>query len=35
MVGVLIVTRGMKLDAKLRWKVHVKTKREELGIKYR
>jgi len=22
-------------DAKLRWKVHVKTKREELGIKYR
>ena len=26
---------GMTLDAKLRWKVHVKTKREELGIKYR
>jgi hypothetical protein len=26
---------GMTLDAKLRWKVHVKRKREELGIKYR
>jgi hypothetical protein len=26
---------GMTLDAKLRWKVHVKTKREELRIKYR
>jgi len=26
---------GMTLDAKFRWKVHVKTKREELGIKYR
>jgi hypothetical protein len=26
---------GMTLDAKLRWKVHVKTKREEFGIKYR
>ena len=25
----------MTLDAKLRWKVHVKTKREELRIKYR
>jgi hypothetical protein len=25
---------GMTLDAKLHWKVHVKTKREELGIKY-
>jgi hypothetical protein len=24
---------GMTLDAKLRWKVHVKIKREELGIK--
>jgi len=26
---------GMTLDAKLRWKVHVKEKREELGLKYR
>jgi hypothetical protein len=26
---------GMKLDAKLLWKVHVKKKREELGLKYR
>jgi hypothetical protein len=26
---------GMTLDAKLRWKVHVKKKREELGLKYR
>jgi hypothetical protein len=26
---------GMTLDAKLRWKVHVKKKREELGIKYK
>lgn len=26
---------GMTLDAKLRWKVHVKKKREELGHKYR
>jgi hypothetical protein len=25
----------MTLDAKLRWKVHVKKKREELGLKYR
>jgi hypothetical protein len=25
---------GMTLDDKLRWKLHVKTKREELGIKY-
>jgi hypothetical protein len=25
----------MMLDAKLRWKVHVKKKREELGLKYR
>jgi hypothetical protein len=24
---------GMTLDAKLRWKVHVKKKREELGLK--
>jgi hypothetical protein len=26
---------GMTLDAKLRWKVHVKKKRRELGLKYR
>jgi hypothetical protein len=26
---------GMTLDAKLRWKVHVKKKREELGVKYK
>ena len=26
---------GMTLDAKLRWKVHVKKKREELDLKYR
>lgn len=26
---------GITLDAKLRWKAHVKKKREELGIKYR
>jgi hypothetical protein len=26
---------GMTLDTKLRWKVHVKKKREELGLKYR
>jgi uncharacterized membrane protein YkvA (DUF1232 family) len=26
---------GMTLDAKLRWKVHVKKKREEVGLKYR
>jgi hypothetical protein len=26
---------GMMLDAKLRWKVHVKRKREELGLKYK
>jgi hypothetical protein len=26
---------GMTLDTKLRWKVHVKEKREELGLKYR
>lgn len=26
---------GMTLDAKLRWKAHVKKKREELGIRYR
>jgi hypothetical protein len=26
---------GTTLDAKLRWKVHVKKKMEELGIKYR
>ena len=26
---------GMTLDAKLRWKMHVKKKREELGLKYR
>lgn len=26
---------GITLDAKLRWKVHVKKKREELGLKYR
>ena len=26
---------GMTLDARLRWKVHVKKKREELGLKYR
>lgn len=26
---------GMTLDARLRWKAHVKKKREELGIKYR
>jgi hypothetical protein len=26
---------GMTLDAKLRWKVHVKKQREELGLKYR
>jgi ABC-type cobalamin transport system permease subunit len=26
---------GMTLDAKLRWKVHVKKNREELGLKYR
>lgn len=25
---------GMTLDAKLRWKAHVKKKREELGLKY-
>jgi hypothetical protein len=25
----------MALDAKLRWKVHVKKKREELGLKYK
>ena len=25
----------MKLDAKLRWKVHVKKKREELGLNYK
>jgi len=27
--------RGMTLAAKLRWKVHVKKKREELGLKYK
>jgi hypothetical protein len=26
---------GMALDTKLRWKVHVKKKREELGLKYK
>jgi hypothetical protein len=26
---------GMMLDAKLCWKVHVKIKREELGLKYK
>jgi ABC-type cobalamin transport system permease subunit len=26
---------GMTLDAKLRWKVHVMKKREELGLKYK
>jgi hypothetical protein len=26
---------GMTLDAKLRWKVHVKEKREELAIRYK
>lgn len=26
---------GMTLDSKLRWKAHVKKKREELGLKYR
>jgi hypothetical protein len=26
---------GMTLDAKLRWKVHVKKKREETGLKYK
>ena len=26
---------GMTLDTKLRWKAHVKKKREEMGIKYR
>jgi hypothetical protein len=26
---------GMTLDAKLRWKVHVKKKWEELGLKYK
>jgi hypothetical protein len=26
---------GMMLEAKLRWKVHVKKKREELGLKYK
>jgi hypothetical protein len=26
---------GMTLDAKLRWKMQVKKKREELGLKYR
>lgn len=26
---------GITLDAKLRWKAHIKKKREELGIKYR
>ncbi|XP_039297911.1 uncharacterized protein LOC111054701 [Nilaparvata lugens] len=26
---------GMTLDARLRWKAHVKKKREELGIRYR
>jgi hypothetical protein len=25
----------MTLDAKLRWNVHIKKKREELGLKYR
>jgi uncharacterized protein with GYD domain len=25
----------MTLDAKLRWKAHVKKKREELGLKYK
>ena len=25
---------GMTLDAKLRWKAHVKKKREELGLRY-
>lgn len=26
---------GMHLDARLRWKVHIKKKREELGIRYK
>jgi hypothetical protein len=26
---------GMTLDAKLRWKLHIKKKREELGLKYK
>jgi len=26
---------GMTLDAKLRWKAHVKKKLEELGLKYK
>jgi hypothetical protein len=26
---------GMTLGAKLRWKVHVKKKREELSVKYK
>jgi hypothetical protein len=26
---------SMTLDTKLRWKVHVKKKREELGLKYK
>lgn len=26
---------GMTLDAKLKWKEHVKKKKEELNIKYR
>jgi uncharacterized protein with GYD domain len=25
----------MTLDAKLRWKAHIKKKREELGLKYK
>jgi hypothetical protein len=26
---------GMTLGAKLRWRVHIKKKREELGLKYK
>jgi hypothetical protein len=26
---------GMTLDTKLRWKAHVKKKREELGLRYK
>ena len=26
---------GMTLDAKLRWKAHIKKKREELGLRYK
>jgi hypothetical protein len=32
---VILCVRGMTLDSKLRWKEHIKKKRDELNIKFR